>query len=74
VGDAVEHVNLGTIPLMRGFITISGIVGMLIVGAIPKWALLAPVFVPLFMKLGVAPRLCWRPTEWAIHRPMSSPR
>jgi aminobenzoyl-glutamate transport protein len=55
VGDAVEHANLGTIPLMRGFITISGIVGMLIVGAIPKWALLAPIFVPLFMKLGVAP-------------------
>ena len=22
---------------------------------IPKWALLAPIFVPLFMKLGVAP-------------------
>lgn len=55
MGDALEHANLGTIPLMLGFITITGIVGILIVGAIPKWALLAPIFVPLFMKLGVAP-------------------
>jgi aminobenzoyl-glutamate transport protein len=55
MGDALEHANLGTIPLMLGFITVTGIVGMLIVGAIPKWALLAPIFVPLFMRLGVVP-------------------
>jgi aminobenzoyl-glutamate transport protein len=55
MGDALEHANLGTIPLMLGFITVTGIVGLLIVGVIPKWALLAPIFVPLFMKLGVAP-------------------
>jgi aminobenzoyl-glutamate transport protein len=42
-------------PLLLGFITLTGAVGMLIVGAIPKWALLAPIFVPLFMKLGIAP-------------------
>ena len=51
MGDALEHANLGTIPLMLGFITVTGLVGLLIVGMIPKWALLAP----LFMKLGVAP-------------------
>jgi hypothetical protein len=55
MGDALEHANLGTIPLMLGFITVTGVVGMLIVGAIPKWALLAPIFVPLLMRLGVAP-------------------
>ena len=55
MGDALEHANLGTIPLMLGFITVTGVVGLLIVGVIPKWALLAPIFVPLFMKLGVAP-------------------
>jgi aminobenzoyl-glutamate transport protein len=55
LGDALDHANLGTIPLMLGFITVTGVVGMLIVGAIPKWALLAPIFVPLFMRLGVAP-------------------
>jgi aminobenzoyl-glutamate transport protein len=36
LGDALEHANLGAIPLMLGFITITGIVGILIVGAIPK--------------------------------------
>jgi hypothetical protein len=55
MGDALEHADLGTIPLIRGFITVTGVVGLLIVGVIPKWALLAPIFVPLFMKLGVAP-------------------
>jgi aminobenzoyl-glutamate transport protein len=55
MGDALDHANLGSIPLMLGFITVTGLVGMLIVGAIPKWALLTPIFVPLFMKLGIAP-------------------
>src|SRR5262249_48320138 len=55
LGDALEHANLGKIPLMLGFITVTGLVGLLIVGVIPKRALLAPIFVPLFMKLGVAP-------------------
>ena len=55
MGDALEHADLGTIPLMLGFITVTGIVGMLIVGVIPKWALLAPISVPLFTKLGIAP-------------------
>src|SRR5215469_1007240 len=61
MGDALEHANLGIVPLMLGFITVTGLVGLLIVGVIPKWALLAPIFVPLFMKLGVAPEACWRP-------------
>jgi aminobenzoyl-glutamate transport protein len=53
MGDALKDADLGTIPLMLGFITVTGLVGRLIVGAIPKWALLAPIFVPLCMKLGV---------------------
>jgi len=50
MGDALEHADLGTIPLILGFITVTGVVDL-----IPKWALLAPIFVPLFMKLRVAP-------------------
>ena len=57
MGDALEHANLGSVPLLLGFITIVGLVGMLVLGAIPKWALFAPIFVPLFMKLGVAPEV-----------------
>ena len=55
MGDALSQANPGTIPLMLGFITVTGLVGLLIVGVIPKWSLLAPIFVPLFMKPGVAP-------------------
>ena len=55
LGDALEQANLGSIPLLLGFITITGAVGVLIVGAVPKWAIFAPIFVPLFMKLGIAP-------------------
>jgi aminobenzoyl-glutamate transport protein len=55
LGDALEHAKIGAIPLLLGFITVTGAVGMLIVGAIPKWAIFAPIFVPLFMKLGIAP-------------------
>jgi len=50
MGDALEHADLGTTPLMFGFIRVTGVVGLLIVGVIPKSALLAPIFVPLFMK------------------------
>jgi aminobenzoyl-glutamate transport protein len=57
LGEALEHVNLGSIPLLLGFITITGAVGVLIVGVIPKWAIFAPIFVPLFMKLGIAPEV-----------------
>jgi hypothetical protein len=58
MGDALEHAKLGTIPLMLGLITITGLVGLLILGVIPKWALLAPIFVPLFMKLVGPSRGC----------------
>src|SRR5262249_36177598 len=55
MGDALEHATLGTIQLMLRLITFTGLVGWLSVGVIAKWALLAPIFVPVFMKLGVAP-------------------
>lgn len=57
LGDALEHLKLGAIPLLLGLIAITGAVGLLIVGAIPKWAIFAPIFVPLFMKLGIAPEI-----------------
>lgn len=57
LGEALEHANIGAIPLLLGFIAVTGAVGMLIVGVIPKWAIFAPIFVPLFMKLGIAPEV-----------------
>ena len=47
--------NIGVLPLLLGFIVVVGIIDILLTGAIAKWAIFAPVFVPLLMKLGVAP-------------------
>jgi aminobenzoyl-glutamate transport protein len=40
---------------LLGFIVVVVLIDFLITGAIAKWALFAPVFVPLLMNLGVAP-------------------
>jgi len=41
--------------LLLGFIVVVALIDLLITGAIAKWAIFAPIFVPLLMKLGVAP-------------------
>jgi len=41
--------------LLLGFIVVVLMLDVLITGAIAKWALFAPIFVPLLMKLGVEP-------------------
>jgi aminobenzoyl-glutamate transport protein len=40
---------------MIGFVIVVLILDLIITGAIPKWAIFAPIFVPLLMKLGVEP-------------------
>jgi aminobenzoyl-glutamate transport protein len=47
--------NIGVLPLLIGFIVVVAIIDLLLTGAIAKWAIFAPVFVPLLMKLGVEP-------------------
>ena len=41
--------------MLLGFIIVVAIIDLLLTGAIAKWAIFAPVFVPLLMKLGVEP-------------------
>jgi aminobenzoyl-glutamate transport protein len=47
--------NIGPLWLLIGFIVVVGIIDLLITGAIAKWAIFAPIFVPLLFKLGVDP-------------------
>lgn len=60
---AVEGANLlkasglGVIPLMIMFIILSAALNMLMGSASAKWALMAPVFIPMFMLLGYTPEL-----------------
>ncbi|HEY0234674.1 MAG TPA: AbgT family transporter, partial [Afipia sp.] len=55
MADVLRDSNIGPLWLLIGFIIVVAIVDLLITGAIAKWAIFAPIFVPLLMKLGVAP-------------------
>jgi len=57
LADTVEHSGMGRLPLLIAFVTVTIVVGLIIPAAIAKWAILAPIFVPLFLKLNVAPDL-----------------
>ncbi len=54
---AIESMNLGLIPLVIMFVIFSGSINLIMGSASAKWALLAPIFVPLFMFLGYTPEL-----------------
>ena len=49
--------GLGLIPLMILFIILSGLINMAMGSASAKWAIMAPVFIPMFMLLGYSPEL-----------------
>lgn len=53
----IGQANMGALPLLIVFVTVTALVNLVIPAAIAKWAILAPIFVPLFMKLGVSPDL-----------------
>jgi len=47
--------NLPPLLLLLGFVVVVMILDLVVTGAIPKWAIFAPIFVPLLMKLGMKP-------------------
>jgi aminobenzoyl-glutamate transport protein len=55
LGGFLQGGDIGPLPLLVGFIIVVAIIDLLLTGAIAKWAIFAPVFVPLLMKLGVEP-------------------
>jgi aminobenzoyl-glutamate transport protein len=55
LADVLEHANLGATWLLIGFVIVVFLLDFVITGAIPKWAIFAPVFVPLLMRLNVEP-------------------
>ncbi len=55
MSGVLRSANFPPLLLLIGFIVVVAIIDLLITGAIAKWALFAPVFVPLLMNLGVAP-------------------
>ena len=51
----LQQMNLDALWLLIGFVVVVFILDLIITAAIAKWAIFAPVFVPLLMKLGVEP-------------------
>lgn len=53
----LQELNLGLIPLVILFVLLSGFINMFMGSASAKWAILGPVFIPMFMLLGYSPEL-----------------
>ncbi len=51
----LKALNLGSVPLMISFILISAVINLFMGSASAKWAIMAPVFIPMFMLLGITP-------------------
>jgi aminobenzoyl-glutamate transport protein len=56
LADLLERADIGALPLLIGFILLVVIIDLIMPGVIPKWAILAPIFVPLFYRLDIAPQ------------------
>jgi aminobenzoyl-glutamate transport protein len=53
----LQSSEMGLIPLTIMFIIISGIINMFMGSASAKWAIMGPIFIPMFMLLGYSPEL-----------------
>ncbi|KXK22969.1 MAG: p-aminobenzoyl-glutamate transport protein [Chloroflexi bacterium OLB15] len=68
LAEMLEQSGLGALPLMIGMILVIMLLDIIIPGSLPKWAIFAPIFVPLFIRLGVTPQ-----TVLAAYRVGDSP-
>ena len=55
--DLIMSTDIGLIPLMILFILLAAIINMLMGSASAKWAIIAPIFIPMFMIMGYSPEL-----------------
>ena len=55
--ETLRASGLGGIPLMLAFVFLSSFINLFMGSASAKWAVMAPVFVPMFMLLGYTPEL-----------------
>ena len=53
--ELLRALDLGTLPLLLAFILVAGSVNLVIGSASAKWAIMAPVFVPMLYLLGISP-------------------
>ncbi|HEX5916449.1 MAG TPA: AbgT family transporter [Nocardioides sp.] len=56
LADLLGSADIGALPLLIGFILLVFVIDIIMPGVIPKWAIIAPIFIPLFYNLGIAPQ------------------
>ena len=54
---ALETIGLTGIPLIIAFIILCIFLNLLISGMITKWAVFAPIFIPMLMQMGISPAM-----------------
>ena len=54
-GNLLKTSGLGPIPLLVALVLFCGLINLFITSASAKWALLAPIFVPMLMMVGMPP-------------------
>ncbi|WP_350343942.1 AbgT family transporter [Proteinivorax tanatarense] len=55
--EFLQAINLTGIPLILAFILVSGFINIFVGSASAKWAIMAPVFVPMLMNMGYSPEV-----------------
>ncbi|MBU1014708.1 MAG: AbgT family transporter [Bacteroidetes bacterium] len=55
--EILQAMDIGLIPLVLLFVLFSGFINLFMGSASAKWAIMGPVFIPMFMLLGYSPEL-----------------
>lgn len=55
--EILDSLQLTGVPLIIGFMLVTAFVNLFIGSASAKWAMMAPIFVPILMQLGYSPEL-----------------
>lgn len=53
--ETLKRSGLGAVPLMLCFVVVSALINLIMGSASAKWAIMAPIFIPMFMLLGYSP-------------------
>lgn len=66
--ELLQQANVPAVVLLLGFIVVIVVLDFILPGLVPKWVIFAPVFIPIFASLDVAPQ-----TLLAAYRVADSP-
>jgi aminobenzoyl-glutamate transport protein len=56
MANLLEQVNVPAVVLLVAMILVIAVLDFILPGVVPKWAIFAPVFIPIFAQLDVAPQ------------------